>query len=186
MIRLMDNITQVDGATEQLEFLIRRLERILRDQETMKLLNVEQCGRLLRDFAQASYRNVSHYQIIEHLVRQINQKLEDLRDSDVITLLKAYPYIPQNVRQANKLLSILNETVVSSSVQDKDQASLSFFVNYIHSFIDISAKNNSRDLTQDQKETMTRLLQEKIQAAGADFTAPNNLVLPLARILQRS
>lgn len=40
VLRLMDSITQVPHATEQLDFLIRRLEKMVREPENFKLLNV--------------------------------------------------------------------------------------------------------------------------------------------------
>ncbi len=86
---------------------------------------------------------------------------------------------------SGKLLSELNQTVVSSSVQEKDEASLNFFIKYLQSFFNIVQNVPQRDLSKEQKETMIKLLEEKITGYGPEaFAAPEN-ILPISKILIR-
>lgn len=84
-----------------------------------------------------------------------------------------------------KLLNELNQTVVSSSVQEKDEASLTFFIKYLHSFFNIVQNVSQRDLSKDQKDTMIKLLEEKIAGYGPEAYAQADTLLPISRILIR-
>ena len=87
-------------------------------------------------------------------------------------ILKAYPYIPNDVRYSAKLLSELNATVAESALQSKESVSTGFLIHYLNSFFLINRQSDLRDMTKEQRATMTSILEEKIAAQGATFAFP--------------
>jgi hypothetical protein len=55
-----------------------------------------------------------------------------LRENDVISILKAFQYIERDVRFSQRLLQDLNSVVVATAIENKDQVSMSFLLNYLH------------------------------------------------------
>jgi hypothetical protein len=133
-IRMLDAMANSDNALVNLDFLVRKLEKVIRDPENFKLLDVNQSVRLLRVFAKAQYVNVQSYSVVEPLIRMLITKIDSLEEADVITILKAYHYLPSDVRMSHKLFNDLNATVVESAVQNKDRVELSFLLSYLHQF----------------------------------------------------
>lgn len=58
ILRVIDAIGANPNQVESLDFLIRRIEKYLRQEENFNLLNVNQCTRILRTFAFASHTNL--------------------------------------------------------------------------------------------------------------------------------
>ena len=81
--RLLDAITMTEGASENLDFLIRRLERMLREKDNYELIQVNQLARLLRAFAQYGHVNVQKVPILDKLVKSISMNIDKLLESDV-------------------------------------------------------------------------------------------------------
>jgi hypothetical protein len=55
MVRVLDAIGNNDHQFEPLDFLVGRMERVLRKEDYMKMMNPGQSARLLKIFAQASH-----------------------------------------------------------------------------------------------------------------------------------
>jgi ABC-type Zn uptake system ZnuABC Zn-binding protein ZnuA len=70
--------------------------------------------------------------IVEQLVKSVQKGIDSLRENDVISILKAYQYLARDVRFSGKLLTELNNTVVATAVENKDQVSVNFIINYLH------------------------------------------------------
>ena len=137
--------------------MVGRIERVLRKEDYLSILTPNQSARLLKIFAQASHILVQDMPILESLVRQLQKNLDNLRENDVITILKAYQYLNRDVRFSNRLLQDLNSTVVATAVENKDQVSLGFLLNYLHQFFMMSQKygqSSSRDLSKEQHQQM--------------------------------
>ena len=62
----------------------------------------------------------------------MQKNIDTLRENDVISILKAFQYIGRDVRFSQRLLQDLNSTVVATAIENKDQVSMSFLLNYLH------------------------------------------------------
>lgn len=186
-IRMLDALANSESGLVNLDFLVRKVEKVLREPENLKLYDVNQQARLLRVFAKAQYLNVQHYPLVEALIRNLIAKIDTFQESDVITVLKAYHYLQTDVRMSHKLFSDLNATVVESAAQNKESVEVAFLVNYLHQFSLINQRVGAgRDLTKEQRELMVKLLEEKVAALGPQAFVPPNQLLALSRILLRT
>jgi len=104
----------------------------------------------------------------------------------VISILKSYQYLDRDVKFSTKLLQDLNATVVSTAVENKDQVSIGFLVNYLQQFFLISQRRvGSRDLTKDQREALIKLLEEKLKESTSQKGVAPVHILGLSQILIR-
>jgi hypothetical protein len=71
MIRVLDAIGNNEHQFEPLDFVIGRLERVLRKEDYQSMLTPNQSARLLKIFAQASHILVQDMSILESLVRHL-------------------------------------------------------------------------------------------------------------------
>jgi hypothetical protein len=132
VVRVLDKVANVDGANELLENLLRRLDRYLREPKNFDQLSVPQKARLLLAFARANHELIIGFPIQEKLVRSLLENLEMVEENEVNYILRAYQYLENDVKNSNRLLSTLNETVVQSAMQNKDAVNTSFLINYLH------------------------------------------------------
>ena len=58
MVRVLDAISNNDNQFEPLDFLIGRMEKVLRKEDYLSMLTPNQSARLLKTFAQASHHLV--------------------------------------------------------------------------------------------------------------------------------
>jgi len=72
LMRVVDSIGANPNQVESLDFLIRRIERYLRQEENFNLLNVNQATRVLKTFAFAAHTNLMRIPLLEMLVRKIH------------------------------------------------------------------------------------------------------------------
>lgn len=189
ILRVVDAIGANPNQVESLDFLIRRIEKFLRQEENFNLLNINQCTRILRTFAFASHTNLMRIPLLEQLVKKIHQNIESLQENDVIAILKAYQYLQTDIKFSTKLIQDLNATVVSSAVANRDQVTVSFLINYLSNFFLINQRNQiaNRDLTKEQREQMVGLLEEKLKNGDAVTKGLNStMTLGLSRVLIRN
>lgn len=186
-MRIIDAIGNNESQFEQLDFLISRFEKLLRKDDYYRLLNINQCARLFKVMAQASHKTLNYFPLLDHLTRTIHKGIDSLRENDVISILKAYQYLQRDIKFSQKLLNDLNATVVATAIENKDQVSAGFLINYMQQFFLISQRGISqqRDLTKEQREQMVGLLQEKL-SANKSGTVPYNQIEGLAQILIRN
>ena len=169
--------------------MIRRIERYLRQEENFSLLNVNQATRILKSFSYAAHSNLMRIPLLEMLVRKIHQNIDTLRENDVIAILKAYQYLSTDVKFSSKLIQDLNATVVSTALENKNEVSVGFLVNYLHNFFLINQRNQvaSRDLSKEQRESLVGLLEEKLKTSDQHTKGVSSVMtLGLSRILIRN
>jgi hypothetical protein len=65
MLRVLDAIGNNDNQFEPLDFLVSKLEKVLRKDEYLSILTPNQSARLLKVFAQASHSLVQDFPILE-------------------------------------------------------------------------------------------------------------------------
>ena len=161
MVRVLDAISNNDNQFEPLDFLIGRMEKVLRKEDYLSMLTPNQSARLLKTFAQASHHLVQDMPILDSLTKSLQKNIDTLRENDVISILKAFHYIGRDVRFSQRLLQDLNSTVVATAIENKDQVSMSFLLNYLHQFFLItqrSGQNANRELSKEQHIQMVQLL----------------------------
>ncbi len=90
IMRILDAIGNNESQFEQLDFLISRFEKLLRKDDYLRLLNINQCARLFRTLAHSSHKTLNAYPLLDQLTRTIHKGIDSLRESDVIAILKAY------------------------------------------------------------------------------------------------
>ena len=71
MVRVLDAISNNENQIEPLDFLVARMERVLRKEDYLNMLTPNQSARLLRTFAQASHYLVQDMPILETLTRSL-------------------------------------------------------------------------------------------------------------------
>ena len=104
IMRVIDSLGANPSQVESLDFLVRRVERYLRQEDNFNLLNVNQATRILKTFAFAAHTNLMRVPLLEQLVRKIHQNIDTLRENDVIAILKAYQYLQSDVKFSTKLI----------------------------------------------------------------------------------
>ena len=71
MVRVLDAISNNDNQFEPLDFLIGRMEKVLRKEDYLSMLTPNQSARLLKTFAQASHHLVQDMPILESLTKSL-------------------------------------------------------------------------------------------------------------------
>lgn len=77
-MRVLDHMSQVDLAIENADFVVRRLERYLREPAQFDQLNITQKARLLRAFARANHELLYSFPILNKLTRDLFHNIEQL------------------------------------------------------------------------------------------------------------
>jgi hypothetical protein len=72
IMRVIDSLGANPSQVESLDFLVRRVERYLRQEDNFNLLNVNQATRILKTFAFAAHTNLMRVPLLEQLVRKIH------------------------------------------------------------------------------------------------------------------
>jgi len=183
-IRLLDAIASNPTQIDSLDFLVRRLEKELRQNVQLGIIDTNQSCRLLRFYAMAQYLHCRSYPIVEALIKSISTKIDSLQENDVISIVKAYEYIPNDERFSSRLFGDLNATVVESASENKSSVEIGFLFSYLNQlFLNKQRNSAARDLTQSQRETMMKLLEEKL-AGESQINA--KYIAPMSRILIRN
>ena len=71
MVRVLDAISNNEGQFEPLDFLVGRMEKVLRKDDYLTMLTPNQSARLLRTFAQASHYLVQDMPILDILTKSL-------------------------------------------------------------------------------------------------------------------
>ncbi len=97
--------------------------------------------------------------------------------------MRAYAYLPSDIRNATRFFVDLNATVEHAALNNKDDVQLGFIINYLHTFFHTTT--SARDLSKDQRISFINLLEEKIQAEKNKYCGPHH-ILAVSRILIRT
>lgn len=165
-VRVLDQMTQVDLAFENGDFVVRALDRYFREQAIYDQLSITQKSRLLRAFAKANHELFNSFPILNKLTRDLYQSIEKLQPSDVNHILKAYEYLSSEVKNGTRLIRELNNSVVVSASNYPENVSIQFLLNYLHQIFEINSRstgtNTGRDLFKEQRDKLIELLESKI------------------------
>ena len=74
--------------------------------------------RLLKVFAISSDYNLNKHPIQEKLVMEIEKKLHEMDENDVLQLLRTYQYLTPDIKGSTKLFHKLNDTVTELAIQN--------------------------------------------------------------------
>lgn len=182
-IRLLDSIANNPSQVDSLDFLFRRLEKELRESVNQGLVDVNQSARLLRVYAMASYQHCRQYQIVETLIKSLAGKIESFQESEVMAVIRAYEYISNDEKFSARLFGDLNATVVESAAENKASVDIGFILNYLNQLFVNKQTQGARDISQAQRDTMVKLLEEKLIAGE---TVILKYTSALSRILIRT
>ena len=77
----------------------------------MSALKTNQMIRFLKVFAEAKEINLHGYSIISNLISEVERNIQEIEDTDVIHLVRAYQFIDPSQPKSGKLFNKLNDTV---------------------------------------------------------------------------
>jgi hypothetical protein len=100
-----------------------------------------------------------------------------------MSVIRAYEYISNDEKFSARLFADLNATVVESAAENKASVDISFILNYLNQLFVNKQTQGARDITQAQRDTMVKLLEEKLVAGEA---LPPKFCSALSRILIRA
>ena len=84
------------------------------------------------------------------MIKILSGKIENFQEQEVITVLRAYEYLPNDTKLSARLFGDLNATVVESAVQNKESVDITFLQQYLNQFFMINKRqSNGRDLTRE-------------------------------------
>jgi len=138
---------------------------------------------MLRVYALASYQHCRSYAIVETLIKSLAGKIESFQEADVLSVIRAYEYISNDEKYSARLFSDLNATVVESAAENKASVDVGFILNYLNQLFVNNQMQGARDITPAQRDTMVKLLEEKLHAGE---TLNPKFTSALSRILIRA
>ena len=105
---------------------------------------------MIRALSYASHGNLSQYPLVDRLASNLEKRVNEFEEAEVLQLLRSYEYIGNNVKFSNRLFKALNDTVVKSALANREEVTINFLINYMSSFYNLQ-RRKLRDVTPDQK-----------------------------------
>jgi enoyl reductase-like protein len=79
---------------------------------------VNQMIRIIRVYSIAAKTTLNKYNILDLLVRSVDQRLQELEEGDVLTLLKTFETLDKQVSYSDTLFKNLTETVSQQAIEN--------------------------------------------------------------------
>ena len=90
IVRLFDSFFASEQGIESNDFLISRIEKLLRIEENFELMNIHQLSRMARFFAKAQDLNLQTYPVLEKILEKLDKNLVNINEADVLTIMSAF------------------------------------------------------------------------------------------------
>lgn len=82
------------------------------------------------------------------MINSIEEKLDELEEKDVITLIRTYEFLDPSTSGNLRLFNKLNKTVIDLALERKEDVEFGFLVNYLAAFFDLPP---NRDIAKEQR-----------------------------------